>query len=66
MTHLPDISEYGFTDYPELSDTKHIAAKDPDLVDLQRLAFLIRTDRFPVPFESETPAIDLYKDEDEE
>ena len=66
VTHLPDISEYGFTDYPELSDTKHIAAKDPDLVDLQRLAFLIRTDRFPVPFESETPAIDLYKDEDEE
>ena len=60
VTHLPDISEYGFTDYPELPDTKYSMTEDPELVDLKKLALLIQSGRFPKPFNKETPAIDLF------
>ena len=66
VTHLPDISEYGFTDCPEPPDQEYAAAKDPELVDIQKLAYLIRIDRFPMPFGNETPAVDLYSGEEDE
>ncbi len=60
VTHLPDISEYGFTDYPEFPDAEYHEAKDPDLVDLNKLIHMIRNEKFPELFVSETPAIDLF------
>ncbi len=63
VTHLPDISEYGFEDCGDLPEEKISAVKDPDLVDLQQLNFMIRANRFPTPFGDETPAIDLYMEE---
>ena len=66
VTHLPDISEYGFTDYPDILNDVHVVTEDPDLIDLEKLVFMIRAGEFPKPFESETPAIDLFLEEDEE
>ena len=60
VTHLPDISEYGFTEYPELPDTRYSVTEDPELVDLGKLVLLIREKQFPRPFEKDTPAIDLF------
>lgn len=60
VIHLPDISEYGFDDCPEVPNAECPAVKDPDLVDLDRLIFMIRANKFPEPFGKETPAIDLY------
>ena len=60
VTHLPDISEYDFTEYGEVLFKDHTDIQDPDLVDLKKLNALIIQDKFPILFESETPAIDLY------
>lgn len=60
VTHLPDISEYGFTDYPEVPETEYTVTKDPDLLNIEQLIFLIRENKFPRPFENDTPAIDLF------
>ena len=60
VTHLPDISEYEFTEYDEVLFKDHTDIQDPDLVDLKKLNALIIQDKFPILFESETPAIDLY------
>ena len=60
VTHLPDISEYEFAEYPEIPDEEHVITEDSDLVDLEKLVFMIRAGEFPKPFESETPAIDLF------
>ena len=60
VTHLPDISEYGFEDCLEVPDAECPEVKDPDLVNLDRLIFMIRANKFPEPFGKETPAIDLF------
>ena len=63
VTHLPDISEYGFMEYPEIPDKEYAEVEDPELVDIAKLVYMIREGDFPRPFESETPAIDLFLEE---
>lgn len=60
VTHLPDISEYDFTEYDEVVFKDHTEMQDPKLVDLKKLISLIRQDKFPILFGSEMPAVDLY------
>lgn len=64
VTHLPDISEYGFADHKELPDKKYSVVKDPDLLNVLQLVTLIRNSKFPEPFGDETPAVDLYLNEE--
>lgn len=60
VTYLPDISEYNFKEYPEVYGPDNTATKDPEIVDLESLVLSIREGKFPKPFASEAPAIDLY------
>lgn len=60
VTHLPDISEYRFKEYPEVSGPDITNMKDPELVDIESLVLSIREGIFPKPFASEIPAIDLF------
>ena len=60
VTHLPDISEYKFKEDPEVPGPDNTEMKDPEIVDLESLVLSIREGRFPRPFASETPAIDLF------
>lgn len=61
VTHLPDISEYGFTEHGELCEEDRVVTEDPEIVDLRRLVYMISEDMFPQPFGDEVPAIDLYE-----
>ena len=61
VTHLPDISEYGFTEHGELQEEEHVVPADPELVDMGALVYLINEGEFPEPFGDEVPAIDLYE-----
>ena len=60
VTHLPDISEYKFKEDPEVPGPDNTEMKDPEIVDLESLVLSIREGKFPRPFASETPAIDLF------
>lgn len=66
VTHLPDISEYGFEEYPEIAEEEPGVPEDPELVDLGKLVYVIREGEFPKPFESEIPAIDLFLEDNDE
>ena len=45
---------------PEVPGPDNTEMKDPEIVDLESLVLSIREGKFPRPFASETPVIDLF------